>query len=91
MKRSPTSPPSAGRAATSKQPGRVEPTWAALRPVLIGFLLAANTATVASLAIARPTGFVAPLIAFSIALAGLIGLEVWAVAHRHDDDPPGRR
>jgi hypothetical protein len=49
-------------------------------------LLAADGFTVAALAIARPGGWVPPLIAFSIALVGLIGLEVWAVAHRHDDD-----
>jgi len=46
---------------------------------------------VASLAIARPHGFVAPLVAFSVVLAGLIGLEAWAIAHRHDDDRPRRR
>jgi hypothetical protein len=78
-------------AATSKPPRRVEPAWAALRPVLIAFLLAADTATVVSLALVRPDGFVAPLIAFSLALAGLIGLEAWAIAHRHDDDSPARR
>ncbi len=70
---------------------RVEPGWAALRPVLIGFLLVADASTVAALAIARPSGFAAPLAAFSIALAGLIGLERWAVAHRHDDDPSASR
>ena len=62
-----------------------------MRPVLIGFLILANTATVASLAIVRPDGFIAPLVAFSIALAGLIGLEAWAIAHRRDDDRPERR
>jgi hypothetical protein len=46
---------------------------------------------VASLALVRPDGFAAPLVAFSIALAGLIGLEAWAIAHRRDDDPPERR
>jgi hypothetical protein len=46
---------------------------------------------VASLALVRPEGFAAPLVAFSIALAGLIGLEAWAIAHRRDDDQPGRR
>jgi len=48
---------------------------------------------VAALAIARPTGWLPPFVAFGIALVGLIGLEVWALAHRHNDDrrpPPGR-
>jgi hypothetical protein len=47
---------------------------------------------VAALAIASPPGWVPPFIAFSIALIGLIGLEAWALAHRHDDEhhrPPG--
>jgi hypothetical protein len=57
-----------------------------LRPVLVAFLLVADGFTVAALAIARPDGWLPPLIAFSIALVGLIGLEIWAVAHRHDDD-----
>jgi hypothetical protein len=30
---------------------------------------------------------VAPLIAFSLVLAGLVGLEAWAIAHRRDDEP----
>ena len=42
--------------------------------------------TVAALAIARPAGWLAPFIAFAIALIGLIGLEAWALAHRHDDE-----
>jgi hypothetical protein len=46
---------------------------------------------VASLAIVRPDGFAAPLVAFSIVLVGLFGLEAWAIAHRRDDDPPARR
>jgi hypothetical protein len=66
----------------------VQPTWAALRPILIGFLLAGDLFTVVSLAIARPSSWLAPFAAFSIALVGLIGLEIWAVAHRHDDDRP---
>ena len=78
---------SGGRAATSngRRPG-VEPSWAALRPVLIAFLIAADTFTVVALAIARPGGWLPPFIAFGIVLAGLIGLEAWALAHRHDDD-----
>ena len=68
----------------------MQPTWAALRPVLVGFLLVADLFTVAALAIARPAGWPAPLIAFSIALVGLVGLEIWAIAHRRDDDRRGR-
>jgi hypothetical protein len=62
-----------------------------LRPVLIAFLLLADVFTVASLALARPTGWVPPLIAFSIVLIGLIGLEAWALAHRRDDQRPPPR
>ncbi len=87
-RRSPTWPLSEAPAANNRS---VEPHWAALRPVLIGFLLIADVFTVVSLAIARPNGFAAPLVAFSIALAGLVGLEAWAIARRRDDDPPGRR
>jgi hypothetical protein len=54
--------------------------------VLVGFLLLADVFAVASLAIARPSGWVPPLVAFSIVLVGLIGLEAWALAHRHDDE-----
>jgi len=43
------------------------------------------------LAIARPDGWPVPFLAFSLALAGLIALERWALAHRHDDDPPVSR
>ena len=57
-----------------------------MRPVLIAFLLLADVFTVASLALARPSGWVPPLVAFSIALVGLIGLEAWALAHRRDDE-----
>jgi hypothetical protein len=46
--------------------------------------------TVAALAIARPSGWVPPFIAFAIALLGLIGLELWAIAHRYDDEPPSQ-
>lgn len=78
---------SGGQAATSRRRGsQVEPSWAALRPVLVGFLLAANAFVVAALAIARPSGWATPLIPFSLALAGLVGLEAWSIAHRHDDD-----
>jgi hypothetical protein len=57
-----------------------------LRPVLIGFLLVANVFVVLALALARPGGWLPPLIAFTIALLGLVGLEGWALAHRRDDE-----
>lgn len=60
--------------------------WAAMRPVLVAFLLAVDAFVVATLAIARPDGWVPPLIAFGSLLAGLVWLEAWAVHHRHDDD-----
>jgi hypothetical protein len=41
---------------------------------------------VLALALARPDGWPGPFAAFGIALVGLIGLERWALAHRHDDD-----
>ena len=69
-----------------RRPDEVQPAWAALRPILVGFLLAADLFTVVALALARPSGWLAPFAAFSIALLGLIGLEIWAVAHRHDDE-----
>lgn len=59
--------------------------WSAIRPVLTGFLLAADAFVVAALLIARPDGWLPPFIAFGSLLAGLIGFEVWAVRHRHDD------
>jgi hypothetical protein len=54
--------------------------------VLIGFLLVANVFVVLALAIARPSGWLPPFIAFTIVLLGLIGLQAWAVAHRRDDE-----
>jgi hypothetical protein len=57
-----------------------------MRPVLVGFLLVADAFAVGSLAIARPRGWLPPLIGFGIVLAGLVWLEVWAIGHRHDDD-----
>jgi hypothetical protein len=65
---------------------RGETGWSALRPVLTGFLLAANAFVVAALAIARPPGWVPPLVAFGSLLIGLIAFELWAIRHRHDDD-----
>jgi hypothetical protein len=57
-----------------------------MRPVLVGFLLAADAFVVAALGIARPGGWAPPFIAFGSILLGLIAFEAWAVRHRHDDD-----
>jgi hypothetical protein len=55
--------------------------------VLVGFLLCADVFTVAALGISRPAGWVAPFIVFTLILAGLVGLEIWALRHRHDEPP----
>jgi hypothetical protein len=57
--------------------------------VLIGFLLLADVFCVLALAIARPSGWLPPFVAFTIVLLRLIGLQAWAVAHRRDDERRG--
>jgi hypothetical protein len=57
-----------------------------MRPVLVGFLLVADAFAVASLAIVRPGGWLAPFLAFGLILVGLIWFELWAIRHRHDDN-----
>jgi len=59
--------------------------WSAIRPVLTGFLLAADAFVVAALAIARPEGWLPPFIAFGCLLVGLVAFEIWAIRHRRDD------
>ena len=59
--------------------------WAAIRPVLVGFMIVADAFAVASLAIVRPENWFAPFLGFGVALIGLIGLEAWAIGHRRDD------
>ena len=66
--------------------GPPETGWAAIRPVLVGFMVAADAVAVAALAIVRPENWFAPFFGFGVALIGLIGLEVWAIGHRRDDD-----
>lgn len=74
--------------AVARRPGREPETgWAAIRPVLVGFLLVADAFAVASLAIVRPRGWVAPFVAFGSVLVGLVWFQVWAIGHRHDDEP----
>jgi hypothetical protein len=41
---------------------------------------------VIALVVARPDGWLPPFIAFGSLLAGLVGFQVWAIRHRHDDD-----
>jgi hypothetical protein len=53
---------------------------------LVALLLAADAFVVAALAIARPAGWVAPIVAFGSVLVGLVWFQVWSVRHRHDDD-----
>jgi hypothetical protein len=57
-----------------------------MRPVLSGFLLAADAFVVTALAIVRPDGWVPPFVAFGTLLLGLVWFELWAIRHRHDDD-----
>jgi hypothetical protein len=72
----------------ARRPGsETETGWSAIRPVLVAFLLVADAFAVVSLAIARPHGWWAPFAAFGTVLIGLIWFEVWAIGHRHDDDP----
>jgi hypothetical protein len=76
--------------AVAQRPGGVPQTgWAAIRPVLVGALLVTDLFVVATLAIAHPKGWLPPFIGFGMVLAGLVWLELWAIGHRHDDDPPG--
>jgi hypothetical protein len=57
-----------------------------MRPVLVGFLLAADAFAVGSLVILRPDGWLPPFVGFGIVLVGLVWFQAWAVGHRHDDD-----
>jgi hypothetical protein len=59
--------------------------WAAIRPVLVAFMIVADAFTVAALAVVRPGHWFAPFLGFGIVLIGLIAFELWAIGHRHDD------
>ncbi len=60
--------------------------WSEMRPVLVAFLLIADAGVVAALVLSQKRGWVVPFIAFGAILIGLIWLEGWSIAHRHDDD-----
>lgn len=66
-------------------PGGPETGWSAIRPVLVAFLLVADGFAVASLAIARPEGWVGPFVGFGVVLVGLIWFFGWSIGHRRDD------
>ncbi len=57
-----------------------------MRPVLVGFLLAADAFAVGTLVLLRPKGWFPPFLGFGIVLVGLVWFEAWAIGHRHDDD-----
>lgn len=59
--------------------------WAAMRPVLSGFMLAADAFVVGALVVVRPGGWLPPFVAFGSLLIGLVWFELWAIRHRHDD------
>jgi hypothetical protein len=71
--------------SVQRRGGSPQTGWSAMRPVLIGFLLVADAFAVASLAIARPEGWIAPFLTFGFVLIGLVGFEFWAIGHRRDD------
>lgn len=54
--------------------------------MLTGLLLVADAFVVAALVIAQPDGWLPPFIAFGSLLVGLVGFELWALRHRHDDE-----
>jgi hypothetical protein len=60
--------------------------WAAIRPVLVGFLLAADVFVVAALLVSQKKGWLPPFIGFGVVLVGLVWFELWSIRHRHDDD-----
>lgn len=66
--------------------GPPETGWAAIRPVLVAFLLVVDAFAVVSLAIVRPEDWWAPFTGFGVVLVGLVWFQVWTIRHRHDDD-----
>jgi hypothetical protein len=66
------------------RPPRQRVSWAAIRPTLIAFLLAADAFVVTALLISRRSGWLPPFLAFGALLVGLVVFEIWAVKRRHD-------
>jgi hypothetical protein len=62
------------------------PGWAGMRPLLVGFLLAADAFVVGALVVSQKPGWLPPFIAFGSILVGLVWLQAWAIRHRRDDD-----
>jgi hypothetical protein len=62
--------------------------WPAMRPVLVGFLLAADAFVVGALVLLRPEEWFPPFLGFGIVLVGLVWFEAWSIGHRHDDERP---
>jgi hypothetical protein len=73
-------------AMVQRSGGPPETGWAAVRPVLVAFLLVVDAFAVISLAVVRPEDWWAPFTAFGVVLVGLVWFEVWSIRHRHDDD-----
>jgi hypothetical protein len=73
-------------AMVQRSGGPPETGWAAIRPVLVAFLLVVDAFVVISLAVVRPEDWWAPFAAFSVVLEGLVWFEFWSIRHRHDDD-----
>jgi hypothetical protein len=59
-----------------------------VRPVLVGFLLAADAFVVGALVLLRPEEWFPPFLGFGIVLVGLVWFEAWSIGHRHDDEGP---
>jgi hypothetical protein len=57
-----------------------------MRPVLVAFLLVADTFAVGSLVILRPAGWFPPFLAFGSILIGLVWFQIWTIRHRRDDE-----
>lgn len=73
--------------AMAQRPGGAPETgWAAIRPVLVAFLLVVDAFAVISLGVVRPEDWWAPFTGFGVVLVGLIWFEIWSIRHRHDDD-----
>jgi hypothetical protein len=66
--------------------GAPETGWAAMRPVLVAFMVVADAFAVISLAVVRPDDWWAPFTAFGVVLVGLVWFLGWSIRHRRDDD-----